>query len=98
MNKVLSGEPPAMPEMLASRLVALQKCKGGVRPIAVGEVWTRFCCLCALELCSEASIALAPLQLGVGVAGVHKASAMHCELVPKLTWTMSLLQQMSGTH
>ena len=75
MNKVLSGEPPAMPEMLASRLVALQVRKGGVRPIAAGEVCMRFCCLCALELCSDAGVALAPLQLGVGMDGgcaVHR--------------------------
>lgn len=29
----------------------------------------RFCCLCALELCDEAGIALAPLQFGVCAAG-----------------------------
>ena len=57
-----------MPEMLASRLVALQKRNGGVRPVAVGEVWMRFCCLCAREIYAEASISLAPLQLGVDVA------------------------------
>ena len=57
-----------MPEMLASQLVALRKRKGGVRPIDVGEMWMRFCCLCALELCSEAGMALAPLHLGVGAA------------------------------
>ena len=31
VNKVLSGEAPAMPDMFASRLVALQKRKGDVR-------------------------------------------------------------------
>ena len=60
---------PPMPEMLASRLVALQKSKGGIRPIAVGEVWLRFCSLCAIVLCDNAGRALAPKQLGVGVAG-----------------------------
>lgn len=55
--------------MLASRLVAMQKRKGGIRPIAVGEVWMRFCCLRALELCPEAGRALAHLHLGAGVPG-----------------------------
>ena len=68
-NKVLSGDMQPMPEMLASRLVALLKRKGGVRPIAVGEVWMRFCSLCAIELCSDAGPSLAPIQNGVGVAG-----------------------------
>ena len=54
-----------MPEMLASRLVALQKSKGGIQPIAVGEIWLRFCSLCAVVLCSNASRALVPEQLGV---------------------------------
>ena len=58
-----------MPEMIASRLVALQKHKGGVHPVAVGEVWMRFCSICALALCPEAGLDLASLQLGVGVAG-----------------------------
>ena len=49
-NKVLSGEAPIMPEMLARRVVALQRRKGGVRRIAVGEVWMRFCHLWALEI------------------------------------------------
>ena len=69
VNKVIGGEMPPMPEMLASRLVALQKSKGGIRPIAVGEVWLRFCSLCAIVLCDNAGRALAPKQLGVGVAG-----------------------------
>jgi hypothetical protein len=69
VNRILSGDMQPMPHMLASRLVALQKRKGGVRPIAVGEVWMRFCSLCAIELCSNAGPDLAPIQLGVGVAG-----------------------------
>jgi hypothetical protein len=69
VNRILSGDMQPMPEMLASRLVALQKRKGGVRPIAVGEVWLRFCSLCAFDLCSNAGPGLAPIQLGVGEAG-----------------------------
>ena len=69
VNRALRGDLQPMPEMLASRLLALQKSKGGIRPIAVGEVFMRFCCLCAIELCSDAGPGLAPIQLGVGVAG-----------------------------
>jgi hypothetical protein len=69
VNRNLSGDMLPMPEMLASRLVAPQKRKGGVRPIAVGEVWLRFCSLCAIELCYNAGPGLAPIQWDVGVAG-----------------------------
>ena len=69
INKLLSAEAPTMPEMIASRLVALQKHKRGIRPIAVGEVWMRFCSICALALCLEAGLDLASLPLGVSVAG-----------------------------
>ena len=68
VNKRLIGEALAMPEMIASRLVALQKHKVGVRRIAVGEVWMRFCSIYALVLCPEPRLDLASLQLGVSVA------------------------------
>ena len=41
VNQVIGDEMPPMPEMLASRLVALQKSKGGIRPMR----WVR--CGCA---------------------------------------------------
>ena len=69
VNKVIGGEMLPMPEMLASLLVALQKSKGGIRPIAVCEVCLPFCSLCAIVLNDNAGCALAPKQLGVGVAG-----------------------------
>jgi hypothetical protein len=40
-----------------------------VRPIAIGEVWVRLASLCAMAACQDAGLALAPLQLGVGVPG-----------------------------
>lgn len=44
------------------------------------------CCLCALEPCSEAGFALAPVERGVGAAaGAQAALGMHCMLVPKPT-------------
>ena len=80
-----------MPEMLASRLVALQKSKGGIRPIAVGEVWLRFCSLCAIVLCDNAGRAIAPKQLVW--LGEQSALVTLCVLVPSLTLTMSRMQQ-----
>jgi hypothetical protein len=43
--------------------------QGWCETIAVGEVWLRFCSICAIELCSNAGPGVAPVQLGVGVAG-----------------------------
>ena len=68
-NALLAGELPLLPALLASRLVAVKKPKGGTRPIAVGETWLRFVCLCALATCPTIGPSLAPLQLGVGVPG-----------------------------
>ena len=69
VNLILSGELPRHSSLLDSSLIGLQKPDGGVRPIAVGEVWYRLAGLCALTACSDAGKALAPLQLGVGVSG-----------------------------
>ena len=69
LNLLLSGAFPHCPELLAARLIPLRKPNGGVRPIAIGEVWFRLAGICAMEACPGASRMLAPLQLGVGVAG-----------------------------
>ena len=69
LNTVISGELPQLPELLASTLIPFEKPTGGVRPIAVGEVWFRLAGLCALSTCREVGLSLAPLQQGVGVAG-----------------------------
>ena len=69
INAILSGSLPRMARLLDSTLIALQKPCGGIRPVAIGEVWLRLAGLCALAACPQAGPALAPLQLGVGVAG-----------------------------
>jgi Reverse transcriptase (RNA-dependent DNA polymerase) len=51
------------------------KPEGGVRPIAIGETFYRLAALCALAARGDAGAALAPLQLGVGVAGGSQAAA-----------------------
>ena len=69
MNLILSGKLPRHASLLDSSLIGLQKPHGGVRPIAVGEVWYRLATLCALTACENAGKALAPLQMAVGVSG-----------------------------
>jgi hypothetical protein len=77
VNAMLSGDLPHCPNLLASRLIALDKRKGtggangelSLRPIAIGEVWVRLAGLCALQAGAHPGASLAPLQLGVGVRG-----------------------------
>ena len=73
VNLILSGELPRHSSLLDSSLIGLQKPDGGVRPIAIGEVWYRLAGLCALTACNEVGQSLAPLQLGVGVPGGAEA-------------------------
>ena len=70
---ILSGELPRHGSLLDSSLIGLQKPDGGVRPIAIGEVWYRVAGLCALTALHELGPSLAPLQLGVGVPGGTEA-------------------------
>lgn len=81
--------------LLASRLVALPKPGGGVRPLAVGEVLCRIISMCAVRLATKVPAALAPTQLGVGVPGaietilatVRSAVRQHPDwLVVTLDW------------
>ena len=73
VNDLLAGLVPLCPLLTASRLVALQKPSGGVRPIAVGESLLRLACLCALRTVPTLGASLAPFQLGVGVPGGPQA-------------------------
>jgi hypothetical protein len=73
VNLILSGELPRHSSLLDSSLIGLQKPGGGVRPIAIGEVWYRLAGLCALTACNEVGPSLAPLQLGVGIPGGAEA-------------------------
>ncbi|MES2940453.1 MAG: reverse transcriptase domain-containing protein, partial [Pseudomonadota bacterium] len=74
VNLILGGELPRHSSLLDSSLVGLRKPDGGVRPIAIGEVWVRLAGLCALHACADAGRDLAPLQLAVGVSGGVEAT------------------------
>ena len=69
INSVLAGNMPDWPEFRASRLIPLKKPGGGIRPIAIGEVWARLASMCAMACSPEVGPGLAPLQLGVGIRG-----------------------------
>jgi hypothetical protein len=70
VNAIVSGKLPHLPALLDCTLHAFEKPgSGGIRPIAVGEVFVRLAGLCAMATCPSAGPALAPLQLGVGVKG-----------------------------
>ena len=56
-------------------MVALSKKGGGVRPIAVGNVWRRLASKCAISsVLDQIKPMLYPLQLGVGVHGGAEAA------------------------
>ena len=86
-NQLLSGSCPRCPELQASRLVCLDKGGGGVRPIAMPEVWLKLADSASLLALRPAGTALAPLQLGGGLRGgieaarwaVHTAAATLCD-------------------
>jgi hypothetical protein len=66
----LSGKVQAFlaPFIVSAPLTALRKNNGGVRPIAVGEVWRRLVSKCANSLVSSTAASLmSPLQVGVSV-------------------------------
>ena len=72
MNLLLKGvcPPTVAPFFFGGRLVALSKKGGGVRPIAVSNVWKRLASKCALSsVLDKIKLLLYPLQLGVGVHG-----------------------------
>eukprot|EP00892_Ulva_mutabilis_P006577 jgi/Ulvmu1/4291/UM002_0011.1 len=69
INQVISGQFPQVTALLGTRLVPIRKPDGGIRPIAVQEVWVRIASLCALRACSEVGPSLAPLQVGVSISG-----------------------------
>jgi hypothetical protein len=69
MNALVSGALPHVQELLDSALIGTQKPGGGVRPIAIGDVWLRLASRCAMAACPDIGPGLAPLQLGVGTRG-----------------------------
>ena len=86
-NLVTLGLNGRIPQCLApffsgARLIPLEKPTGGIRPIAIGNVWRRLISKVGSNLVSEEmSLLLRPLQLGVSTphgseAIVHTISAM----------------------
>jgi hypothetical protein len=70
VNLNLSGKVQAFlaPFIASAPLTALRKNNGGVRPIAIGEVWRRLVSKCANSLVSSTAASLmSPLQVGVSV-------------------------------
>ena len=76
VNLMLSGKLPRCGVLLDSNLVGLAKPGGGVRPIAIGEVWYRLAGLCAITALEGIGRTLAPLQLCVGVPGGAEAAGL----------------------
>ena len=70
INLLISGKPPVSfaEYFCGARLIALKKEKGGVRPIAVGEILRRLAAKCvSLSVVPLASELLFPSQIGVGL-------------------------------
>lgn len=79
-NMISKGTAPGVEMLTASRLIALAKPDGGVRPIAVGELIYRLCTKAILRSAFSTDM-LAPFQMGVQSAGgvepiVHGLSAL----------------------
>jgi hypothetical protein len=68
LNVLLAGTLPSIAELLDASLISIQKPGGGVRPIAIAEVWHRLAGLCAMKGCA-AGMELQPLPMVVGVPG-----------------------------
>ena len=74
VNQLLAGNAPRCPDLQASRLICLDKGNGGVRPIAMPEVWAKLADSASLLVLRPAGEALAPLQLGGGLRGGIEAA------------------------
>ena len=73
---LLSGRAPRglAPFLMSAPVIPLAKSGGGVRPIAVGEVWRRLASKVALgAISASAKNFLLPFQWGVGVSGAAEA-------------------------
>ena len=84
ISLLLSGSTPSVvrPNLCGASLFACKKKTGGIRPIAVGEVWRRLASKCASRALQKDIVSvLSPLQVGVGVPGgaeaiVHAVSSL----------------------
>jgi len=76
LTQIGSGDGANSTLWLRSRLVLLAKPGGGVRPLAVGEAWTRLLGRAlAARTSGRARDLLAPMQLGIGVRGGVEVAA-----------------------
>ena len=69
INLTLEGRVPHIPELLDCTLLAFATSAGGVRPIAIGEIWYRVAALAALSTTASAGMGMAPLQMAWGISG-----------------------------
>ena len=77
VNLLLAGKahPKLAPLIASAPLIAIAKPKGGIRPIAIGEIWRRLAAKCVVVQAKQLALQyLAPLQVGVGVKGGSDAT------------------------
>ena len=77
-SKLLRGQIPhhASDHLFAAKLTALRKKDGGIRPIAVGNVFRPFATkIAAKRVMPELRRQIPPVQLGVGISGGCEAAA-----------------------
>jgi hypothetical protein len=67
-HQIAQGTAPGRDMLCSSRLVALDKPNGGIRPVAVGDIIYRLCAKLLLQHYSHLEF-LMPCQLGVGSKG-----------------------------
>jgi hypothetical protein len=68
-QQIALGSAPGRHMLLASRLLASEKAGGGVRPLAVGELFYRLAGKTLLASSFDPTVSLLPSQLGVGTKG-----------------------------
>ena len=82
-NRILEGQGGDTTAWTTSRMVALGKKDGGIRPIAVGEVWLRLLGRIAARKVAKVGNRLAPAQYGVGFKGGAEVIIHTCSLFAK---------------
>ena len=92
-NQLLQGHGGDPTLWLTSRIIPLKKPDGGVRPIAVGEVWVRLLGRITARKEKHVGLALAPLQYGVAFQGGAEVIIHACGMFAR--WVQA---RMSGVH
>jgi hypothetical protein len=103
LKDIVNGQLPASAQqlLLSSRLVALNKPNGGgLRPIAMGELFYRLAALIMTrKLAATAASLLSPHQYGVGVSsGAERVVHSLQHALTDTTRRLSLLQIDISTH